>query len=185
MKPSIYSIIAIVGVTLPFMLMLGPALGQNSAGKNNTTENIAGSSTYAGAFENNTAENNATRSNTTENVAENNTAENAIESITAESSNNSSTVGSDMESNSVIFWSNIGGRLFLNSSFGEAVEAYDKALESDPANVVIMNNKGKALANQGNYDGAMMVFEEAIRLAPSNKESWTNKGYCFNCSEQV
>jgi hypothetical protein len=97
MKPSISSIIAILGVALLFMLMLGTALGQNSAGKNNTTENIAGNSTSVSAFENNTAENNATRSNTTENVAENNTAENAIESSTAESSNNSSTVGSDIE----------------------------------------------------------------------------------------
>ena len=129
------------------------------------------------AFEDNTAENNATRSNTTENVAENNTAESSIESIMAEISNNSSTVGSDIESNSAIFWSKIGGRLFLNSSFGEAAEAYDKALEANTTNLVIMkNNKGNALANQGNYDGALMIFEEAIRLTPSNKVSWTNKG---------
>jgi hypothetical protein len=42
MKPSICSIIAIAGMALLFMLVLGTAPGPNSADKNNTLENIAG-----------------------------------------------------------------------------------------------------------------------------------------------
>ncbi|MFN7993762.1 MAG: FG-GAP-like repeat-containing protein [Bryobacteraceae bacterium] len=60
-----------------------------------------------------------------------------------------------------------GIRLMNEGKLPEALAAFGKALESDPAFAIAAYNKGVVLAHQGARDSAVAAFEEAIRIRPA------------------
>ena len=52
--------------------------------------------------------------------------------------------------------------------FEEAISWYDKALEIDPENAVILSYKGVILTNLGRYEEAIFWFDKAIAADPTN-----------------
>ena len=52
--------------------------------------------------------------------------------------------------------------------FEEAISWYDKALEIDPENAVVLSYKGIILTNLGRYEEAIFWFDKAIAADPTN-----------------
>lgn len=78
------------------------------------------------------------------------------------------------------YWSGLGDQQFLNDSFQEAAESYDKALNFDPNNTYLLINKGKSLANMGRYQDAIACFDESIAINSSSTESLHLKGIALS-----
>jgi tetratricopeptide (TPR) repeat protein len=73
------------------------------------------------------------------------------------------------------------GMDFCNQEmFGEAIQAYDKAIEINPQNSEAWNNKGTALGILGKYNEALLAFEKAITINSSYAEAWYNMGVIFD-----
>lgn len=68
-----------------------------------------------------------------------------------------------------------GTSLYKDGRFEEAIECYDKVIESDPRNADAYNNKGKALSDLGRYQ-AIRCYKNVIRLNPFYPDVDVNEG---------
>jgi tetratricopeptide (TPR) repeat protein len=59
--------------------------------------------------------------------------------------------------------------------FGEAVQAYDSALEMFPDDIVAWLNRGTALLHQGNLEGAINSYDEVLARDPGHAAAYVNK----------
>lgn len=75
-----------------------------------------------------------------------------------------------------VTWTQRGDDLFLQGRYGDAVEAYNKALEMDPYYSIAWNRRGYALTKLGYYEEAIRNFDRAIELDPYYGQAWDNKG---------
>jgi cytochrome c-type biogenesis protein CcmH/NrfG len=82
---------------------------------------------------------------------------------------------SEDDNMTVPIWMEIGGALLNQSTYDEAINAFDEAIKLDPKFVQAWNSKGDALRWQGEYDDAIKAYDEAIRLDPKNINAWINK----------
>lgn len=73
-------------------------------------------------------------------------------------------------------WTQRGDDLYLQGRYGEAVDAYNKALEMDPYYSLAWNKRGIALVQLGYYEEAIRNFNRAIELDPFYGQAWDNKG---------
>jgi len=73
-------------------------------------------------------------------------------------------------------WAGKGATLVAAGRFSEAVEALDRALESDPTNEVAWINKGTALSRLGRMNEALRCFNAAIKANARYEVAWNNKG---------
>jgi len=61
----------------------------------------------------------------------------------------------------------------------EAIEPYQKALQLEPQNPIILNNLCGAYGNSGRYDEAVKSCQEAIQLKPDLAEAYNNLGWSY------
>jgi len=63
-------------------------------------------------------------------------------------------------------WSSYASALELSRQYGAALEAIDRSLKLDPANVNSMLYRGRLLMLQGRFDDTLVQVREAVKLAP-------------------
>ena len=64
-------------------------------------------------------------------------------------------------------WLEKGQDLFLNGSYQEAIDSYEKVIKIDPENVSAWKGKGeKALSRLGRYKMAELCFDFALKRDP-------------------
>ncbi len=81
-------------------------------------------------------------------------------------------------------WYKKGLNLAIQGKYKEAIRAFEKAIELDPANITILRQEGKAFTDMGNISEAIRVFDKIIELNPNDTEAWYNKGsILYNLSE--
>jgi tetratricopeptide (TPR) repeat protein len=73
-------------------------------------------------------------------------------------------------------WVNTGNELLADGRTAEAIEAYRRALASDPALVEAHHNLGIALRREGRLEEAFSEFLESVRLDPELVEGHRNLG---------
>jgi tetratricopeptide (TPR) repeat protein len=60
--------------------------------------------------------------------------------------------------------------------YEEALEAFDRALASDPQNLEALMGKGQVLAELGRYEEALRMFDRALELNPDSAETLVDRG---------
>ncbi len=65
-------------------------------------------------------------------------------------------------------WLGRAESLFRLLRFAEAIAAYDRVLELNPASVFALNNRGAARESLGLYEAALQDYEQALRLRPDD-----------------
>lgn len=74
-------------------------------------------------------------------------------------------------------WFAIGTAHFDNSSFTEAIAAWEKATEADPTlSANAWYNIGLAYAGMNQYEDAIKAWDKTIALAPDSPIAYDNKG---------
>jgi len=63
--------------------------------------------------------------------------------------------------------------------YGEAISAFDKAIEIDPQYAAAWTDKGNALEQLERYDDALIAYNKVIELDPENALAWFHKGYAL------
>jgi tetratricopeptide (TPR) repeat protein len=76
-------------------------------------------------------------------------------------------------------WTQRGDDLYLQARYGDAVDAYNKALEIDPYYSIAWNKRGNALTRLGYYEEAIRNYDKAIELDPYYGQAWDNKGHAL------
>lgn len=67
-----------------------------------------------------------------------------------------------------------GNALFDVGSFGEAAQAYEHALQLDPAMAKAYTNLGLAFRRLGEVEAAMGAYAQALELTPDDLTTWEN-----------
>ncbi len=74
-------------------------------------------------------------------------------------------------------WFEIGALHYDNSSFPEAIAAWEKAMEGDPTlSANAWYNIGLAYAGMEQYENAIAAWDKTIELAPESPIAYDNKG---------
>lgn len=74
-------------------------------------------------------------------------------------------------------WFEIGSAHFDNSSFAEAIQAWEKAAEVDPTlSANAWYNIGLAYAGMKQYEDAIKAWDKTIAIAPNSPIAYDNKG---------
>jgi cytochrome c-type biogenesis protein CcmH/NrfG len=73
-------------------------------------------------------------------------------------------------------WIVLGNALMDSSRFGEAVDAYQKALALSPKNVDVRVDMGTCLKNSGRPEKAVEEFRKAIQINPGHLYAHRNMG---------
>ena len=71
---------------------------------------------------------------------------------------------------------NLGNIFFRNDQMNEAIEQYQKALETWPRYVLALNNLGNAFLRIGQVDQAIAQYQKALALQPGHAETHDNLG---------
>jgi tetratricopeptide (TPR) repeat protein len=72
--------------------------------------------------------------------------------------------------NSAELWTRLGDALASTGNFGDAADAFKKALSLNPARMLSYENLTKAFEFQGRYDEAIQILEEGIRFMLEHQE---------------
>jgi len=78
------------------------------------------------------------------------------------------------------YWFFQGLALYNDDKYQESLDAYDKALELDPADYEAWNNRGIDLGLLNRYDEAIESFKRAVTLNDSYAEAWYNMGVIYD-----
>lgn len=70
-----------------------------------------------------------------------------------------------------------GNHFYKKGQMAEAIEAYDKAIDSKHQYIALMN-KGNALYRQKKYDEAINIYQQAA--SPANKDKLIRSGAYYN-----
>ncbi|HON37076.1 MAG TPA: tetratricopeptide repeat protein [Methanothrix sp.] len=76
-------------------------------------------------------------------------------------------------------WLKRGVENFRFQEYGEAIKAFDNALNIDGNYVDAWMNKGSALHELGMYQDAIEAYDQAIRIEPKNANAWKRKGFAL------
>ncbi len=66
---------------------------------------------------------------------------------------------------------------YKEGRFAEAIELYNRVVESDGVSAALMANMGNAYAKAGDYGKAMLCYERSLRLDPSDGNVRNNRAY--------
>ena len=77
-------------------------------------------------------------------------------------------------------WYNNGVELFKLGYFGEAIEAFNKAIEIKPDYAEAWCNKGVALGGLERYEEAIEAYNKAIEINPDFAEAWFGKAIIYS-----
>ncbi len=69
-----------------------------------------------------------------------------------------------------------GNTLYSMGKYEEAIDSFDKSLQTDPGNATVWNNKGLALTRSGKFDDAVICYDKAIQIDPNDYVFFNNKG---------
>ena len=64
-----------------------------------------------------------------------------------------------------------GDRLFSESKWEPAVEAYDKTLSANPADAAAWKNRASALIHLQRYEEAVESYDKALALDPNDAQA--------------
>jgi tetratricopeptide (TPR) repeat protein len=82
-----------------------------------------------------------------------------------------------------------GNDLMAQERYGEALIAFDSAIEKDPYSSLAWNGRGIALLKMGAVKGAPESFKKAVEIDPYYVTAWDNLGdsyyYLGNFSEAI
>ena len=73
-------------------------------------------------------------------------------------------------------WIALGNALMDTQQFGEAIEAYQKALALDPKNVDVRVDMGTCMRGMGKFEAAVAEFRKALKIAPGHLNAHRNLG---------
>jgi tetratricopeptide (TPR) repeat protein len=93
---------------------------------------------------------------------------------TAESGNQPSTPF--VNNTESLSWLNQGIALGNLGKYGEAVQAFDEAININPQYEAAWYLKGAALNMQGKYNESIQAYDQAIAINPRNESVWLGKG---------
>ena len=74
---------------------------------------------------------------------------------------------------------NLGVEACEKGNYAEAIENYNKAIESDPNDALAYNNRGLAYTEVGEPEAAMSDYSKAIELKPDYAEAYFNRGLAY------
>ncbi|WP_052128663.1 tetratricopeptide repeat protein [Neosynechococcus sphagnicola] len=89
-----------------------------------------------------------------------------------------------LQPNCASFYCNLGHAL-RHQEMGEAILAYDRALQLDPQLVVAHYSLGKTLQYLGNHAQAAISFQKAIHLNPDFTTAYTDCGFSLQAQNQL
>jgi Flp pilus assembly protein TadD len=72
-----------------------------------------------------------------------------------------------------------GRALIQNSQVADAVQAFEEAYRTNPADAEIVNNLGYAYMKNGNLDAAEQFLYQALVLSPARSNAWANLGQIY------
>ena len=73
-------------------------------------------------------------------------------------------------------WNDKGVSLHSLGRYQEAINCYDKVLQTDPQKADTWNNKGVSLHSLGQHEEAIKCYNKSLRIAPQKADTWNNKG---------
>ncbi|WP_268544000.1 tetratricopeptide repeat protein [Candidatus Nitrosotenuis cloacae] len=73
-----------------------------------------------------------------------------------------------------------GALLFNEGRYNEAIGCYEKALQIDPTDSVVLSNMGGAYVELKKYDVALSFLEKSIGIDPDFSAPWYNKAACLS-----
>ena len=73
----------------------------------------------------------------------------------------------------------LGNVYYDSGRFGEAVEAYGRALDIDPKNADVRTDRGTCYWNMGQPDAALAEFASALEAAPAKAQTLYNMGVVY------
>ncbi|MFX0069972.1 MAG: leucine-rich repeat domain-containing protein [Candidatus Hermodarchaeota archaeon] len=74
-----------------------------------------------------------------------------------------------------------GNYLMDSKQYKKAMEWYDKALETDTDNIILLNQKGVCLINLEQYDESLKCFNRLLEIDSKDSTAWYNKA----CTESL
>jgi tetratricopeptide (TPR) repeat protein len=76
-------------------------------------------------------------------------------------------------------WIEKGVELVVKGKYNEAIEAFDKAIQLDPADAVAYNNRGAAYGQMGNHTQQIEDCNKALQLNPKDAVAYNNRGVAY------
>ncbi len=73
----------------------------------------------------------------------------------------------------------LGNVYYDGGRFGEAVEAYGRALDIDPKNADVRTDRGTCYWSMGQPDAALAEFGKALETAPTKAQTLYNMGVVY------
>ncbi len=74
------------------------------------------------------------------------------------------------------FWLEHGQRLLLRRRVDDAHRCFDRALDSAPDDLVVLNAKARSHLHQGELSSALELLEQACAIDSTVAELWNNRG---------
>jgi len=84
-----------------------------------------------------------------------------------------------IEGHSAIKWFQIGNQAFIDNRLNEALDAYNKAIELKPKDVVAYYIRGIIYGKLGNYKLSVADFDRAIELNPKYAKAYNHRGSAY------
>ncbi|NLE27081.1 MAG: tetratricopeptide repeat protein [Clostridiaceae bacterium] len=75
-----------------------------------------------------------------------------------------------------INWYNLGVTYRSSGHHDQAIQCFDRALETEPKYAHAWNSKGDVLADLGRYNEAIQCYDRALEIDPKYAKAWSNKG---------
>jgi tetratricopeptide (TPR) repeat protein len=69
-----------------------------------------------------------------------------------------------------------GVEFYGQEKYEEAIQAFDRAAETNPQYADAWSRKGIVLNQLGRYDEAIKAFDKAIEINPQSAKDWIDKG---------
>ena len=77
------------------------------------------------------------------------------------------------------YWLDIADKFANIGSYGDAINAYNKATDLDPKMTGAWSKMGDAYQNMSKYNDAIISYEKAIELDPGQAIIWFSKGNAY------
>lgn len=65
---------------------------------------------------------------------------------------------------------------FIKRDYDRAIDLFQRALQLDPTNYLLMNKVGAAMAHLGRADEAIKLYHMALNVRPNYVRVWVNLG---------
>ncbi|MBI5777922.1 MAG: tetratricopeptide repeat protein [Planctomycetes bacterium] len=80
-------------------------------------------------------------------------------------------------------WRQYGNQLSGHGQYGEALKAYDQAIELNSQEFYVWEDKGYACLKLARYDQAAQAYEKALKLNPNSFTGWYNIACAYSLKQ--